>query len=296
MDYVSTRTTGRGVARALDPGAPQQVTPTAQAVTVDLKNAQPLDERQAGWLDTLQGNILRGHGRSYAVYLNLRLPDDAAAAWHLVSGLTTTYVTSARQQFDEWSRHREFKLPGGVFGTLALSASGYRRLGARPEGLFPAPADADGAPVAKPSLFAVGMDAARAALGDSPDAWQAPYGAPGSIDAILILAHNHRDELLAAARKALEVIEAQHGTVVGVEHGAVLRNERNEGIEHFGFVDGRSQPQYVASEELKLHGFALATDRWNPFEPLRRVLVRDPGTDDLAATAASWSCASSIRT
>jgi Dyp-type peroxidase family len=124
------------------------------------------------------------------------------------------------------------------------------------------------------------MDASRAALGDSPDAWTAPYGAHGSIDAMLMLADNDRDQLLATARKVFDTIEGQGGRVVGVEHGGVLRNKKNEGTEHFGFVDGRSQPKYVASDVPKGNGSPASIDQWNPFEPLRRVLVRDPGIDD----------------
>jgi Dyp-type peroxidase family len=77
--------------------------------------------------------------------------------------------------------------------------------------------------------------------------------------------------------------------VLAVEHGCVLRNEADESIEHFGYVDGRSQPLFLQSDiesELKSLGIDLQKYieaklkkvdllKWDPAAPLGLVLVPD---------------------
>ena len=274
---------GTGMARALAPAdpAPAGTTPPAGPAPVTLDNGAPLDENGAAWLDALQGNILRGHGRSDGLHLFLRLPIDPAAAGRLLADLTRDHVTSAARQYRELQRHRRFGISGGVFGTLALSASGYERLGRPVATLFP-PQRIDDEPAPEHSLFALGMRRSHKALGDRSHAqWEASYR-DGAIDALLILADNDRARLLAAASQACDAIEHAGGTVVGVERGHVKRNDAKEPVEHFGFVDGRSQPLFLADDFQKRGVEARSTTHWHPFEPLKRVLVPDPamaGTD-----------------
>jgi Dyp-type peroxidase family len=267
--------TGTGTARALAPTA-SALEAAARRGAVTLLNREPLDEGRTEWLDTLQGNILRGHGRTYGLHLLVRLPADATAAKRLIAALTRAHVTSAARQYREVQRKRRFGIPGGVFGTLALSSSGYGRLGQPVGALFP-PQAVDGEPVPVRSLFAQGMRASHAALGDRPDArWEPAYEA-GEIDALLILADNDRTRLVAAAGDACDTIEQAGGTLMGVEPGEVRRNDQDERIEHFGFVDGISQPLYVADDFQERPGQRLPSmERWRPFEPLQRVLVPDP--------------------
>jgi deferrochelatase/peroxidase EfeB len=104
---------------------------------------------------------------------------------------------------------------------------------------------------------------------------------------MLLLAHDNPAELDRAVAAAKAVIEANR--LLAIEYGEVIRNANGDPIEHFGFVDGRSQPLYLADDfVLNPWGQPIRErryehrpfDRWKPFEPLKRVLRPDPfGTD-----------------
>lgn len=249
----------------------------------DLNNRFPLDEANPevqALLQRMQGNILKGHGRDHGVYIFFSFGNDLDAARRQLAGLAEKYVTSALRQHKEAQEYREFKIPGALFGNLFLSANGYRQLGLNPDLLFP---ESDS--LAR-STFATGMAAhAMEDFADPPqDQWEP--GFQDAIDAMLLLADDDEAFLLREARRALSDI-AIHNTIRAVELGKALRNANEEGIEHFGYVDGRSQPLYLNSDfEFDPAGNRIAEsgggkiDQWDPFEPLSRVLVRDPGVDD----------------
>jgi Dyp-type peroxidase family len=69
--------------------------------------------------------------------------------------------------------------------------------------------------------------------------------------------------------------------------GHVITNDDGKGIEHFGFVDGRSQPLFLRSDFKNdegtieaVEGGSETTHNWEPFESLEEVLVRDPYVND----------------
>lgn len=71
--------------------------------------------------------------------------------------------------------------------------------------------------------------------------------------------------------------------VLGVERGRAYHNENGDGIEHFGYVDGRSQP---LPREDDINAEAAHSDgivRWDPAFPLKQVLVKDPAVADANA-------------
>jgi Dyp-type peroxidase family len=81
-------------------------------------------------------------------------------------------------------------------------------------------------------------------------------------------------------RQARSKIEQQKPTcvkIIGTEYGLAMRNKNGDGIEHFGYVDGRSQPlllkEDIEREKIKNGGI----DVWNPAFPLKQVLVPCPG-------------------
>src|SRR5213078_4257451 len=88
-------------------------------------------------------------------------------------------------------------------------------------------------------------------------------------------------DLMLAKVQALLVPAAKF--TVHTQEGHGLRNENGEGIEHFGYVDGRSQPIFlsedVTAERLQKDG---ATN-WDPRFGPGRAIVPDPtGTDPLS--------------
>ncbi|MGO8608761.1 hypothetical protein ACC848_37960, partial [Rhizobium johnstonii] len=68
--------------------------------------------------------------------------------------------------------------------------------------------------------------------------------------------------------------------ILGEQTGNGLHNRNGDGIEHFGYVDGRSQPIFLdedlVSEKLREDG----TTNWDAGFGLGRVLVSDAAAPD----------------
>lgn len=249
-----------------------------------LWNDDPLDDttpESQRWLAKLQGNILKAHGRNRGVYIFFAFGDQPVAVRRTLARLAREYVTSALTQHREAAAFAaDNGKPGGLFGNLFVSAGGYRRLGEDPVALFPEKDDNEEAL----STFSAGLKAhAEQELGDPPPAtWEPGYRDP--IDAMLLLADDDATRLKDGTQKALDLIRRAN-IVRAIEVGEVLRNDNGDPIEHFGYVDGRSQPLYLKSDfrydpadpstrVAERKGGPLA--HWDPFEPLRRVLLHDP--------------------
>jgi Dyp-type peroxidase family len=249
----------------------------------DLNNKSPIDENDLkvqALLERLQGNILKGHGREFSVHIFFSFGDDIPAVRRQLAELTRQYVTSALRQYQEARKFKASGTPGGLFGNLFLSASGYRRLGFDPAKLLP-----EERSIAK-SSFATGMAAHAAEDFADPPQEQWDPGYQNEIDAMILLAGGDEGRLLRQSLQIANAIAAKN-TIRAVELGKVLRNAKGEGIEHFGYVDGLSQPLYLKSDfDFDENGARIADrkgskiDIWDPFEPLRRILVRDHGVDD----------------
>jgi Dyp-type peroxidase family len=248
-----------------------------------LTNTTPLDESLASeqaWLAHLQGNILRGHGRDHALHIFFAFVADAEAVKVTLQQLEATYVTSALQQYIETRRYKVLGIPGRLFGNLFLTARGYTELGLKPEKIFERPDPAWPHPPSTTASFLGGLKRASKEFRDPPpDEWEA--GFQHEVHGMLLLADDDDHELTRSLGPALEMLE-RTCRVLTVQSGRVIRNAAGLGIEHFGFVDGRSQPAYLATEfNHPTYPTAEADleliNRWNPFEPLERVLVHDPG-------------------
>ena len=241
---------------------------------VALDNTTPLDESSPEareWLSTLQGNILKFHGRSHAVHLFFAFRPEASVADRGATLRTASaYVTSAQTQLDQVTNLHANNELAGLFGHLALSASGYRGLGRDPAVLFPEPATMDPDEARIASTFATRMrDTGPADFGDAPGTWESPYRE--DIAGVLILALDDPAALAAHVAAARHTLEATC-RVVAEETGHVVRDPKTrKGIEPFGFVDGRSQPLFLRRD---FAGSPPAT--WDPFAPLGLVLIPDP--------------------
>jgi Dyp-type peroxidase family len=82
---------------------------------------------------------------------------------------------------------------------------------------------------------------------------------------------------MSAARNEILDLVTGSITILGEEIGLGQRNGSGDGIEHFGYVDGRSQPLFltedVDDELANTPGNAFV---WDPAFKLNRVLVNDP--------------------
>jgi Dyp-type peroxidase family len=233
-------------------------------VDLNSKQIDPNDPQFSTMLQNLQGNILKGHGRDHSVHIFLSFTTAGADLRAKFGALATKLVTSAARQRDETAQFKKFGVPGGPFGNVFLTPSGYTKLGltaAATAGL-------------SDQLFKDGMKAHAAELNDpAPATWEAGYTAE-PIDAMLLLADDDVGFLLREARQLVNEITG-FASMLQVEHGDALRTQAGEGIEHFGYVDGRSQPIYFAAD-LAAEG---KIDKWDPSEPLGRVLVPDSTTN-----------------
>ncbi|WP_375408364.1 Dyp-type peroxidase [uncultured Methylobacterium sp.] len=215
-------------------------------------------------LEALQGNILKGHGRHFTSNVFFRLdPNRREDARALLAHLAESHVTKALDQLEAAEHFKTTGKSGGPFVHLALAAAGYRAIG------FDANLPADG-----DFLDGMRSQASRDALADGDlSQWEAPFRE--EIHGIVLAAEENRVKTDALAAILVGLIEDGGGTIVHIQPGTAIFNDDKEGIEHFGYVDGRSQPLLLAED---VDGEAATV--WDPAFPLDNALVKDPGIDD----------------
>lgn len=219
-------------------------------------------------LQSLQGNILKGHGRDFTANIFFKLnPAKQVEARRALRQITSFHITSAHRQLLEAEQFKATGSGSTPFVHLALSFKGYQALGLAAS----APSDPD---------FQAGMKASAslAALADPPiNSWENAF--QQEIHGVLIAAHDNRSEAAALTRSLEELIQEGGGSVVHVQHGAALRNRAAVGIENFGYVDGRSQP-LLLQEDIESENAHAGSSRWDPAFPLNAALIDDPGVAD----------------
>lgn len=207
------------------------------------------------FLSDFQGNILRGHGRDHSIHIFLKFQDDTAAVRQWISAFANMSVVSAKQQRENTkTRGSNSDTP---FANFFLSANGYRALG-----ISRTPSD-------RP--FEEGMKERADALKDPPvSSWEATF--QKDIDALIILANIREDLVKAEARKVIDSLVGV-ADVAGSEFGkAIIGNGKH--VEHFGFVDGISQPLFTKDDIERAE--TLGSTNFDPSAPLSLVLVKDP--------------------
>jgi Dyp-type peroxidase family len=219
-------------------------------------------------LQNLQGNILKGHGRNFTANIFFSFdPAKPLESRRMLRQLANYHLTNAYQQLLDARERQTTGKDGGPFANLALSFKGYQALGMAAS----APADID---------FRAGMKAAvsLAALNDPPVAqWETPF--QQDIHGMVLAAASTEGATAALAASIVELIEDAGAKVVHIQHGKALLNAAGIGIEHFGYVDGRSQP-LMLQEDIDREAASAGTSRWDPTFPLNTALVKDPGTAD----------------
>ncbi|MDF5756250.1 Dyp-type peroxidase [Spongiactinospora sp. TRM90649] len=232
---------------------------------VDLNNARPLDWDSAtldadtkGMLNNLQANILRAHVREHLSVLFVRF-NDVKEGRRFLRELAETKVKTARRHLEEVRDFARNARPGTPYVGIGISKAGYRDLGHSVEEVrkFADP------------VFRDGMKRRVAVVDDPPvDQWEKPY--QREIHAVIVIG-DARPGPVAALREEILGDLPESARLLGEETGRGLHNDAGDGIEHFGYVDGRSQPLFVKDEvdrEPKEH--------WNPAFPLSNILVADP--------------------
>jgi Dyp-type peroxidase family len=213
-------------------------------------------------LENLQGNILQGHGRDYSVCIFLRFkPGKQTAVKDWIETLArNNRFTSAYKQFKEIEAHRKDPTKqGDVFGSFFLSAKGYKYLGIALQGNAPF----------------YSMQNAQFRLKDPCiNTWEPEY--QKKIHAMVLLADDKESRLLTAKNTLCDEVKDQdllENEEPLVEYGRVMRNTQDRPVEHFGFVDGRSQPLFFESDiKRRERG---KTNVWDPGAGPNVVLVPD---------------------
>jgi deferrochelatase/peroxidase EfeB len=217
-------------------------------------------------LKGLQPNIVKEHVRDILRVLLLHFEDPRAARALLthVAGL----MKSAWEHLEEIDSYKKGGPPGAPYVGLGLTEAGYRGLGLG-EGRIPDdPAFRRGAPA----------DETCAILGDVPvSEWEPAYRE--QVHAVVLIGDAKASgDAVLACRESIVSHVGEGVTLLGEELGRGYNNESGHGIEHFGYVDGRSQPLFLEEEIVKERQH---TDifGWDPAFPLGQVLVRECGED-----------------
>lgn len=232
-------------------------------------------------LSQLQGNILKGHGRPRTAQVFLRIKRGrASVARAFLRQYAADKLMSAAQQLEAAAiikiegPNSTNPLVNRPLTTIVISASGYRALEIA---LAQTPADA---------AFLDGLKNRGAQLNDPPKTkWHPGYR--GELHVMILIAGKADSDLSdLSSMVELEIIDLvarapkQAITFVGMERGRVYKNTDGEGVEQFGFVDGRSQPLLIEEEVEKEPADETGAFIWNPAFPLSQVLVKDPAIAD----------------
>jgi Dyp-type peroxidase family len=231
-----------------------------------LANATPDD---LVMLNNLQANILRPHVREHMSILFLNFADQVEARSFLVAATEPIngLVKSSAEHFEELDQFRAARTPGTPYVGIGLSATGYAAIG-----INQTPADAS---------FMRGMThpASRGVLADPPvSVWEQPYRqlTPQTRIHAVVVIGDATDAAVSSTRDAVLALITDSITVVAEETGLGQRNAADEGIEHFGYIDGRSQPLFITEDVTTESNSTDGTNVWMPSARLGQVLVADP--------------------
>ncbi len=244
-----------------------------------------IDSDLRDFLDDLQANILKGHGRPHAAHVFLSFAGMAPGEVAAIIRTLGQHCTSAYKQLRS-NKKLPPHLDGGTVRCLFLSASGYRALGTAaflPGG----------------SAFQSGMESRGALLGDPPrsqwneDGWRGP--AP---DAMFLVADADPDKVTANLEATEGWLDGTGAKILVIERALQqtrsFRPGEPVGVEHFGYVDGRSQPLFL-TEDIQAENIPPDSPgtqpskkrHWDPAFNPSQFIVPDPN-GQIAFSAGSY--------
>jgi Dyp-type peroxidase family len=227
-----------------------------------LKDEDLQEEPLKTVLQNVQGNILHGHGRDFAVHIFLQFKDGQQA--NVKKWLRDNIICknlSAQDQRGERQKYPKSKDRHALFVSCLLSAKGYEFLGATTVPFM--------------EEFRSGMTQAAARLQDPPSiSWEDRY--QQEIHALILLAHHNKNTLQEAQQTLVDNHIRPFTVHSWMEYGHVLYKEEDGAREeHFGYADGLSQPLFFQCD-LDTEAQTRGIDQWNPGVGPHLVLTRDP--------------------
>ncbi|MFC0410885.1 Dyp-type peroxidase [Roseomonas elaeocarpi] len=230
----------------------------------------------------LQANILKGHGRDHTghVFVSFHGMTPAAIA-DVLRGLAPRVKTALEQL----TSTEHYKMTGEDGGTvicvfLARGAYGKLQLPAMRRPKDPAFVAGMRARGQLPKLQFVGIPGGLDGLNDPPQSqWGTGWGDEmPEPDAMILVAGDTTDQVTQGLQEVEALLNGTGASILTVERGEAQRrrqpggNPKGEGLEHFGYVDGRSQPLFLQEDIAAETGM-----RWNPAFPPSQFVVPDPG-------------------
>jgi Dyp-type peroxidase family len=231
----------------------------------------------ATMLTQLQANIVKAHVRDHLQLLFLQFADAAEGRAFLKALAPLT--KSAKKHLDEVEAFKTSGTPGTAYVGVGLTSTGYAQIGIAAAKV---PGDATAAP------FQKGMDSADSinALADPPrTAWEETFR--HRIDAVVLIG-DAKQATVAAKRTQINALLTPQVKLLGVETGRSQVNGHGDGIEQFGYVDGRSQPLFLLEDIDEERHTKDGTSVWDPAFGLGRVLVPDAAAPDPATQFGSF--------
>jgi Dyp-type peroxidase family len=218
-------------------------------------------------LENLQPNILKPHTRDALSILFLTFSGSNGAKQFLVD-LSTTMKSTKTHLAEVKAYHDDPTVQGTVYVGVGLTASGYKQLGE-----VNIPSD---------TSFLNGMQGEPELNDPDVATWELAFQDRNKLHAIVLIGDSSQQSV-DYIRSIIEkkIADAQGVSILGTEVGKGMINEAKEGIEHFGYVDGRSQPLFFTEDILEEQKNETGTaPRWNPDFPLGQAIVPDPGAPD----------------
>ena len=217
-----------------------------------------IDPQRVDFLKNLQANILKGHGREYValIFFEIKHVDKAR------DFLSTYPVSDSFSQLTESEKFKQTGEPGGVVRLVFLSKSGLDKFG-KSNDLSDAPFQQK--MKEDPSVLDFGVS----------DFWQNEL--KKEIDILLLIAFHEEHTLSRIVGKLVDKIaneESGFFKTIFIQEGRAYKNGDGEGVEHFGYVDGRSQPLFLKSayeEEIK-----VGKNLYDPKALLSQFIFKDP--------------------
>ena len=197
-----------------------------------------------------------------------------------VAAILRSLAQHCPSALDQLRRNRRMPphLDGGTVRCLFLSAHGFEALGAH-------------AAMPPGAAFAAGMPARAGELNDpdrsawNPTGWKTGQPVP---DAMFLVADADEDAVTRDLEEAEDWLNGSGVTILVVERGFQQTKTFDAavgplGVEHFGYVDGRSQPLFLA-EDIATELANVGGDQWSPvFKPSQFVVPDPNGRTPLSA-------------